>query len=395
MKPRLAIDVRYAAGPLSGFGRFTWTLIEGVVESGLPEPILLVRRPAQAIPEILARAPGIDWMIVDRSPYEPIGQLRLARDLLARGIDLLASPDCFAPLGGRLKQVITVHDIIPLRCPELLPRSAKGRFFRLWRQWLRLQVGMADQVLTVSDHARRDIADMFPSAADKLATVYNAVPPPEQPSRCRPAPGRPARLLYVGRDAPYKNIVGCVETVAALRRSGVDVVLTIVGEPDPRYPEVGRAIQRFGLEDRVVVAGHVDEEALARLYGEASVFLFLSRYEGFGLPPLEAMGRGVPVVSSDRASMPEVLGDAALLVDPDDIQAAATAVCRILDDPGVFARSKRTWPCACIDVHQEAPGHHVPGGDFHAIVTPTLPSLRLPCHVQPETFRKRRRGPQS
>lgn len=335
MNPRLAIDVRYAAGPLSGFGRFTWTLIEGLVESGPPAPLLLVRRPAQAIPETLTRAPGIHWMIVDRSPFEPIGQLRLARDLTARGVDILVSPDCFAPLNGHLKQVITVHDIIPLRCPDLLPRSAKGRFSGLWSQWLRLQIGKADQVLTVSDHARQDIADMFPSASGKLTTVYNAVPPPEPQSQRRPASG--PRLLYVGRDAPYKNIVGCVETVAALRRSGVDAVLTIVGEPDPRYPEVGQAIQRFGLEDRVVVTGHVDEETLQKLYRDASVFLFLSRYEGFGLPPLEAMARGVPVVASDRSSMPEVLGDAALLVDPDDIQAAASAVCRILDDPG-FSR---------------------------------------------------------
>ena len=335
MNPRLAIDVRYAAGSLSGFGRFTWTLIEGLVEKGPPAPLLLVRRPAQAIPEALVRAPGIRWMIVDRSPFDPIGQLRLARQLVARGIDILVSPDCFAPLNGRLKQVITIHDIIPLRCPDLLPRSAKGRFSGFWRQWLRLQIGMADHILTVSDHARQDIANMFPSAAGKLTTVYNSVPPFEPQSQRRPASGQPVRLLYVGRDAPYKNTVGCVETVAALRRSGVDAMLTIAGLPDPRYPEVRQAIQRFGLEGRVVITGHVNEETLAKLYRDAGVFLFLSRYEGFGLPPLEAMARGVPVVSSNRSSMPEVLGDAALFVDPDDIQAAANAVCRILDEPGL------------------------------------------------------------
>ncbi|MEM8948544.1 MAG: glycosyltransferase family 1 protein [Pseudomonadota bacterium] len=335
MNPRLAIDMRYAAGPLSGFGRFAWNLIEGLVEIGPPAPLLLVRRPAQTIPEALAPATGLHWQIVDRAPYEPIGQLRLSRALAARGIEVLVSPDCFAPLMGSLKQVITVHDIIPLRCPDLLPRSAKGRFSPIWRQWLRLQVGMADQVLTVSDHAKRDIADMFPNAGSKLATVNNSVPTPPTvppPSQRRPASG----LLYVGRDAPYKNIVGCVETVAALRRWGIDVGLTIVGEPDPRYPGVGQAIQRLGLQEHVTITGHVDDETLARHYREASVFLFLSRYEGFGLPPLEAMARGVPVVASDRTSMPEVLGEAALLVDPDDGEAAAKAVRRILEDPSLF-----------------------------------------------------------
>ncbi|MGI9500449.1 MAG: glycosyltransferase family 4 protein [Geminicoccaceae bacterium] len=334
--PRVAIDVRYAEGPLSGFGRFTWTLIEGLVETGPPEPLLLVRRPAQTIPEALILAPGLRWRIVDRAPYEPLGQWRLARDLRGEGIRVMVSPDCFAPLGSRLKQVITVHDIIPLRCPELLPRSAKGRFFRLWRQWLRLQIAGADRVLTVSEHARSDIAGMFPGTFEKVRTVYNAVPRPEPQSQCRPASGLglgPAKLLYVGRDAPYKNIVGCVETVAALRRMGIDANLTIVGAPDPRYPEVGKAIARFQLEDRVSVTGHVDEATLIRLYREASIFLFLSRYEGFGLPPLEAMAQGVPVISSSSASLPEVLGDAAILVDPDNSEAAAHAVRRILESP--------------------------------------------------------------
>lgn len=335
--PRVAIDLRYADGPLSGFGRFTWMLIEGLVQLGPPEPLTLVRRPGQTVPEGLVRASNLVWRIVDRLPYDPLGQWRLARHLQRDGIQVLVSPDCFAPFGTRLKQVVTVHDIIPLRCPELLPRSAKGSFSGLWRQWLRLQIKNADLVLTVSDHAKADIADIFPNAADKLRTVYNAVPTPEPQNERRPASGPGLGLLYVGRDAPYKNIVGCIETVAALRRAGVAASLTIVGEPDPRYPEAGDAIRRLGLEGQVTVTGHVDEATLERLYREAGVFLFLSRYEGFGLPPLEAMARGVPVVSSDRASLPEVVGDAALLVDPDDIEAAAAAVRRIADDPS-FAR---------------------------------------------------------
>lgn len=333
--PRLAIDARYAAGPLSGFGRFTWMLLEGLASIGPPEPVLILRRPEQRLPDDLRRAPGFTWKPVERAPYAPIGQWRLARHLASDGIGVLVSPDCFAPLAGGLKQVVTVHDIIPIRCPELLPRSAKGRYVRLWRQWLRLQIARADRVLTVSDHARRDIAAEFPGALAKLRTVYNAVPPP---SRRRPrSPEERPSLLYVGRDAPYKNIVGCIETVAALKASGIDVTLTIAGEPDPRYPEVGEAIRRLGLEDRVVVTGHVDEPTLERLYASATVFLFLSRYEGFGLPPLEAMARGLPVVSSDRTSLPEVLGDAALLVNPDDTDAAASAVRRLLNDPALAA----------------------------------------------------------
>jgi glycosyltransferase involved in cell wall biosynthesis len=221
----------------------------------------------------------------------------------------------------------------------LLHRSAKGRYAWLWRQWLRLQIKRADLVHTVSDHARADIGAAFHGAEGKLRTIYNAVAPSTAVAPQLHTGGE-VRLLYVGRSAPYKNIVGCIETVAALRKLGVTATLAIVGEPDPRYPEPEQAIRRLGLEDSVTITGHVDETTLGSLYRDASVFLFLSRYEGFGLPPLEAMAAGVPVVSSDRASMPEILGDAALLVDPDDQTAVVGAVCRIVEQPDL-ARALR------------------------------------------------------
>ncbi|MGI9437772.1 MAG: glycosyltransferase family 4 protein [Geminicoccaceae bacterium] len=334
--PRIAIDARYAAPPLSGFGRYTWNLLFGLAAIGPPEPVLILQRPGQAVPDRLREVDTYRWRDIDRSPHEPIGQWRLARALAAEGVMVMVSPDSFAPLARVPRQVTTLHDIIPLRCPEQLHRSAKGRFSRLWRFWLQLQIRRADLVITVSDHARSDIAAAFDGAHEKLRTVYNAVAAiPADPARDNhPFRGR-AQLLYVGRSAPYKNIVGCIETAAILRGRGIDAELTIVGELDPRYPEAAEAIQRHGLGDHVTITGHVAEARLQQLYRDATVFLFLSRYEGFGLPPLEAMAQGVPVVSSDRASMPEILGDAALLVNPDDSEAAAAAVRRIIEEPGL------------------------------------------------------------
>ncbi len=332
--PRLAIDIRYAAAPLSGFGRYTWNLLDGLAKIGPPEPILILERPGQPKPSHLAGATGFEWRQVDRSPISPLGQRRLARSLARDGVSVMASPDVFAPFCKSPKQVITLHDIIPLRCPDLLSRSAKGRFSWAWRQWLHLQISSAELVLTVSEHAREDIGAAFAKANGKLCTVYNAVPEIEASKNdLDPSSSGPARLLYVGRTAPYKNIVGCVETLALLRDEGLSAVLTIVGEPDPRYPEVQQTIERLGLSEAVTITGHVDEQHLQQLYREATVFLFLSRYEGFGLPPLEAMAHGVPVVSSDRTSMPEVLGDAALLANPDDTKTAAMNVRKIIEQP--------------------------------------------------------------
>lgn len=334
IKPRLAIDLRYAAPPLSGFGRFTWNLLEGLVRLGPREPVLLLAKTDQTEPACLADQSKFVWWRTNASPYSPMSQWRLARRLAKEGVTTLVSPDVFAPFGGAMKQIITLHDIIPIRCPELLSRSAKGRYVALWRQWLRLQIRNASLVLTVSDHAKSDIASAFRGSEDKLRTVYNAV--------CCDAMAMPrdacprektVHLLYVGRTALYKNILGCVETLAALREGGLDAVLTIVGERDPRYGEVDEAVQRLGLQEAVNVTGHVDDDQLRQLYRDASVFLFLSRYEGFGLPPLEAMAHGLPVVASNQASMPEVLGDAALLADPDDIAAAVSNVRRIVEEP--------------------------------------------------------------
>ncbi len=334
-RPRIAIDLRPGAPPLSGFGRYIWNLLDGLARIGPPEPILLLCRPDQVVPSGLGEVAGFVRRDVAPSPYPPLGQRRLARRLAAIGVEVMASPDSFAPFARRPRQVITIHDIIPLRCPQLLHRSAKGRFAPLWRQWLRAQIANAALVLTVSEHARADIGLAFPHARSKLRTVYNAVPAIETAGLRHRQPATAARLLYVGRTAPYKNVVGCIETLAELRRSAIAAELTVVGQPDRRYPEVEQAIERLGLGDRVTITGHVDDARLGALYRDATVFLFLSRYEGFGLPPLEAMAHGVPVVSSDRASMPEVLGDAALLVDPDDPAARVGAVRRIIEQPAL------------------------------------------------------------
>lgn len=342
IKPKVAFDVRYAAPPLNGFGRYTWNLLEGLARIGPPEPILVLERPGQARPASLAQAKGFSWKRIDRSPHSPVGQWTLARWLAKAGVTVMASPDVFAPFCPAPRQVVTLHDIIPLRCPELLNRSIKGRYSGLWRQWLRLQIRNADRVLTVSDHAREDIASAFRDMGEKLHTVYNAVPPVEEPSsNPRKCLRDPINLLYVGRSAPYKNVVGCIETVARLRSQGMSATLTIVGEPDPRYLDIAKTIWRLGLGDAVVIKGHVDDIALQKLYRNASVFIFLSRYEGFGLPPLEAMAHGVPVVASDRTSLPEVLGDAALFVDPDDPKAAAAAVRQIIEQPDLAMRLRK------------------------------------------------------
>ena len=143
----------------------------------------------------------------------------------------------------------------------------------------------------------------------------------------------------MGRCDPYKNVPGLVEAFArAVREGGVDARLRIVGSPDARYPEAGETARRLGVADRVDWAGYLDVAGLRKAYQDADALALLSKSEGFGLPVLEAMACGTPVVCSTAASLPEVAGDAARLVAPDDVAGAAAALKEILTDPAEAAR---------------------------------------------------------
>ena len=137
---------------------------------------------------------------------------------------------------------------------------------------------------------------------------------------------------------PYKNLTGMIETFARVRElCAFDVRLRIVGPADPRYPEAPRLAEQRGLNRWIDWAGYLSGAELVKAYQEADLFLLQSKYEGFGLTILEAMACGTPVVCSNRSSLPEVAGDAAVLVDPDNTEEAATAAVRILRDKAVAA----------------------------------------------------------
>jgi alpha-1,3-rhamnosyl/mannosyltransferase len=146
--------------------------------------------------------------------------------------------------------------------------------------------------------------------------------------------GAARTILYVGRFDPYKNLPGLIRAFARVREiSRQPVRLRVVGSPDPRYPEAQAVAQELKLEHSIDWVGYAGGRSLVKEYQQADVFALLSKYEGFGLTVLEAMACGTPVVCSNRSSLPEVAGSAGVLVDPDDIEAAARAIARVLEDP--------------------------------------------------------------
>ena len=234
--------------------------------------------------------------------------------------------------------MLTFHDLIPLRYPGYVTPRAR----LLFRVTTALALRTAQTIIAVSEAARRDLLAAFGVAPAKVITVYEAADPRFRPqpaaeqARVRALYGLPDRFfLYVGINKPHKNLESLIAAYAAL--TGSKPALVIAGPWDERYPEPRALAARLGLETAVRFLGPVGEADLPGLYAAATAFVFPSRYEGFGLPVLEAMACGTPVACSNVSSLPEVAGDAALFFAPDDTPALTGVLRRLSDDSALCA----------------------------------------------------------
>jgi glycosyltransferase involved in cell wall biosynthesis len=210
-----------------------------------------------------------------------------------------------------------------------------------------MQCTSARAVITVSDFSRQELLEFLHLPQAKVQRIYNGVQPSTTTltvTDVRSRFGLQGLIIsYIGRHDPYKNIAGLIRAFRYLcQESASEVTLVIGGKIDPRYPEAQRLAASLGLERRVVFTDYLDDAARLALLRVSSLFVFASRYEGFGLPPLEAMAEGIPVVASNTASLPEILGDAALFVAPDDVEGLARAMRTILSNPALAQRLSQT-----------------------------------------------------
>ena len=252
--------------------------------------------------------------------------------------DVYHAPHYVLPFAVGCRSVVTIHDCIHLMFPQYLPNRAAYAYARasMWAAARR-----SDRILTVSEASKRDILDLFNVRPDKVVVVYNAIdehfsstPSEEHVARVRERYQLDHKfVLYVGNIKPHKNLVRLIEAFSELRRTHDDLKLLIIGDEISRLPALRRAVHRHKLHKHVRFLGYLKDDTLTVLYRLASVFVFPSLYEGFGLPPLEAMASGTPVVTSNVSSLPEVTGDAAVLVDPYDVEAIGDGIRRVLDDP--------------------------------------------------------------
>jgi glycosyltransferase involved in cell wall biosynthesis len=314
----------------------------------------------QYIVQLAERLPGIDadnsYTIVhsrkDRTPpHHPRARLRAAwtpshhrfeqiswpLELSRLPIDLLHSPDFIPPFAGRFKQVITVHDLNFLYYPQFL--TAESR--RYYNDQIRRAVQIADHILADSHATRLDLIKLLNVPDEKITVVWLApnaeVFRPLKPAEVAAARDRlqlPDRfILFAGTLEPRKNVAGLLRAYRLLRdRDSYSPDLILAGSRGWLFDETRALIDELRLTDRVRWIDSPVDADLAALYNAAAVFVLPSHYEGFGLTVLEAMACGTPCLISDRGSLPEIAGGAAVEIDPDDVVELAAAMAGVLND---------------------------------------------------------------
>jgi alpha-1,3-rhamnosyl/mannosyltransferase len=331
------LDARTAIPHFPGIGRYVTNLAYALA------PLLTGRERLTVLvdpqhPIVLPATPAVASYPVALSPFSLAQQWQIPHILGLMRADLYHSTYVVMPYAPGIPAVLTVYDLIPLLFPD--QSSSRARLFARWANGLALHA--AGLVLAISETTRADYIRHLGARPEKIVTVPLAADPAFAPGIDRQRLAAVAEkyalperyVLYLGSNKPHKNLVRLVEawSIVESKRQAASYKLVVAGTWAEQYPEARRRVEELELHDRVVFLGSVAEPDLPRLYGGAQLFVFPSLYEGFGLPVLEAMACGTPVVCSNRSSLPEVAGEAAILVDPLDVSALAGAIGRALSD---------------------------------------------------------------
>lgn len=342
---RFAIDSRTATEHFPGIGRYVFNLAQATIRLlSEDERLFLLHQPNQPSPWDLKTLDGeqVEMLKVPVSPFTLRQQWSVPSLLRKAKTNLYHSPYYLMPYRPNVPSVVTIHDLIPLCFREYFTTAQR----LIFAVTVRLAVRAATRVIAVSQATAQDLQQNLGLPECRLVVIPEAADPTFYP---RPADEiktlRRKRnlpkdyILYLGSNKPHKNLTRLVEAWARLKHTEYAIrnTLVIAGAWDDRYPEARQRADDLALGTSVLWLGPLPEQDLPPLYSGATAFIFPSLYEGFGLPPLEAMACGAPVACSDTSSLPEVVGDAALLFDPTDVESIAETLRTLLKDEALRA----------------------------------------------------------
>jgi len=348
---RVGIDVRLAHWP--GIGRYIEEIVgQMVIDFPDTEFVLFGNAVGPATlrsyadPQLQQRlcgphAPNVRFVGIPVTPFSLSEPVALARAVLAEGIDVMHSPYINIPWLARnsIPLIVTLHDF---RHPDLAVQASSPRTWakRAYYETLtRLALSRAQRVICVSEFLAGQILDFRPALASRVEVITHAasdsfrpMPPWQAASEVAEHFGLTSPyFLFVGTLKPHKNLLAVVRAVAQPDMPD-EVVLAVAAAPDTRYPEVEAEVRRLGLTQRVCFLGHLAKERLPALYNAARATILPSAYESFGLPVVESMACGTPVIAAPLASLPEVGGDAAWYAMPEAVALGAAMREALLDE---------------------------------------------------------------
>ncbi len=354
---RIGIDARFYGPSGKGLGRYTKEVVDNIIkinekagENGFDYVVFLSK---SNFDEFEIDSPHVEKVLADCSWYTLREQFRMPALIKKANLDLMHYPHFNVPIFSPVKFVVTIHDLILTHFPTMRA-TTKGRMI-YWLKNLAYRVVIfsalrkAEKIITVSEFTKNDIIDNFKVSKDKIIVTYEGA--------AELGGGGDFKfysklnqedlieknfslsgdfLLYVGSAYPHKNLEILLSVFESLRRQNYPLRLVLVGRSDYFYERLKKKAEEMALwrkddsSSAVLFTGYVPDEQLIDFYSKAKAYIFPSLYEGFGLPPLEAMSKLCPVLSSDQASLPEILGEAALYFnskDPLDIENKIKEIC--------------------------------------------------------------------
>jgi glycosyltransferase involved in cell wall biosynthesis len=323
---RIGVDARFY-GPLGkGLGRYTQEIVDNIIKLDRENKYVIFLR-KENFNSFECDGLRIKKVLADIKWYGLAEQLIMPYYIRREHLDLMHFPHFNVPIFCPVKYIVTIHDLILIKFPTLRATTLGPVIYKIknlaYRFVISSAIARAKKVLAVSEYTKKAIIEQFKISPEKVVVTYEGVTElsgANEPSDVNAVLNKykisQPYLLYVGNAYPHKNLEGLIKVFSEINKNFSSLKLILVGKEDYFYGRLKQYAKNFS--DNIIFPGYVPDGELKALYAAAVLYVFPSFYEGFGLPPLEAMAHGLTVVSSDKTCLPEILGDAALYFDPDD-----------------------------------------------------------------------------
>ena len=337
---RIGIDARFFGSIGKGLGRYTQKLIENLEKIDRQNQYFIFLR-RENWDEYQPQSKHFTKVLADVPWYTLREQIQMPKIFASCGLDLVHFPHFNVPVSYKGKFVVTIHDLILFRYPtrKASTLSAPAYFFKkkAYHRVINRAIKKSEKIIAVSEHTKKDILENFDIDPKKIIVTYEGADTIEKPllenseTVLKKYGIMKPYILYVGNAYPHKNLDRLILAFKRVAKKHPGLSLVLAGKEDYFYKRLKKTVADNEVSN-VVFPDHIEEDHLPTVYREAKLYVFPSLYEGFGLPPLEAMARNIPVASSNASCLPEILGPAAYFFDPRGISETSEAIEKVLTD---------------------------------------------------------------